>query len=265
MKSCRIEGCSKDVDSNGLCKTHASRLRRTGDPMGVRKIASRGTKVCIFPGCDQPHSSHGLCRGHRVRQIKYGDPALGNVSVGYRQQACSTGCGGPVGDGSNGMCRSCFRKTIYAANPAAQLAKNAARRAHTGQRSFPDEAEVLAAFIKARPNGADIDHILPLQAWPDLICGLHTLANVRYRPSGENRAAGSAPPPTDLTAWLEAELTKPEPEFVDQVRLYKRTAPVAPDRLCTVPGCTAKHYGAGKCRNHYRQARRAGGIKHNSG
>lgn len=35
-RTCTLDGCDKPLDSHGWCGMHASRWRRTGDPLGLR-------------------------------------------------------------------------------------------------------------------------------------------------------------------------------------------------------------------------------------
>lgn len=37
VRTCSVEGCERPVEAKGLCVMHYRRLRRTGDPLRVRK------------------------------------------------------------------------------------------------------------------------------------------------------------------------------------------------------------------------------------
>ncbi|RKX92020.1 MAG: hypothetical protein DRZ90_14325 [Spirochaetes bacterium] len=69
---CSIEGCERVHMAKGYCELHYGRLRRTGDPMKVRK--THEPTFCTIPGCDRKHAGHGYCLLHYRRFMKYGDP-----------------------------------------------------------------------------------------------------------------------------------------------------------------------------------------------
>jgi len=50
------------------------RLRRTGDPTLVRRVAKRDP-YCVIDGCDRGHYARGWCEAHYFRWRKRGDPA----------------------------------------------------------------------------------------------------------------------------------------------------------------------------------------------
>lgn len=266
QKRCSVEGCANPARSKGLCAAHVARLYRVGTPELPVKAEEpifivapvHGTcPVCASQFVPQRSDAVycGLsCRKKAERARQKHNPD--------RLAKCSS-CDEVIGDGSNGMCRSCFRKTRYAARTEHYKAQNKARRTHTGEHSHPSERAAIAEIYKATPPGADVDHIIPLDSWGDTVCGLHTVANLRYLTVAENRSRPKDPCPTDLVAWLEAELARSPIVFesVETKRNYVRTAPW-PERLCSVEGCTAKHYGSGLCRSHYRKQRRESGVDH---
>ena len=47
-----------------------------------------------------------------------------------------------------------------------------------------DEETAIIEFYKNRPQGHHVDHIIPLQH--NLVCGLHTIANLQYLPAYDN-------------------------------------------------------------------------------
>ena len=76
-------------------------------------------------------------------------------------------------------------KDWAAANRAKINATNAKRRA-AKRSAIPVWAdhEKIANIYRNRPEGHDVDHIVPLIS--DIVCGLHCEANLQYLPSKEN-------------------------------------------------------------------------------
>lgn len=80
FKECKIEGCSREVDSKGLCQMHYLRQRRGETNMSPEKLNAKGIKrppwklndpryknkgrLCDVPGCKQAFYAKGLCRKH---------------------------------------------------------------------------------------------------------------------------------------------------------------------------------------------------------
>jgi hypothetical protein len=78
-------------------------------------------------------------------------------------------------DGLNISCRMCQ----YSRNKDKQVARTAKYKAKR-LNSCPSWADLpaISDFYSACPEGYHVDHIVPLQ--DDLVCGLHTLANLQY-------------------------------------------------------------------------------------
>ncbi len=75
--SCSIEGCEHEYWANGYCRTHAMRVRSTGDPhKNARQVRAekRAATPCSSPGCEGRHHRDGWCQKHWTRIQKYGDP-----------------------------------------------------------------------------------------------------------------------------------------------------------------------------------------------
>lgn len=68
---CLVEGCSRPHEAHGYCSTHASRLRRHGDPGPVELYRKKERSPCSFEGCEQVATARGLCVGH-YDQVKRG-------------------------------------------------------------------------------------------------------------------------------------------------------------------------------------------------
>lgn len=57
------------------------RMRRTGDPTLVRRVAKRDP-YCTIDGCDNGHYARGWCEAHYFRWRKRGDPAATEPVLG---------------------------------------------------------------------------------------------------------------------------------------------------------------------------------------
>lgn len=65
MKNCSISDCEKPFYAKGLCKSHYSRARKYGDPLGKRLV--NADKTCVGDSCDNPVFARELCHGHYQR------------------------------------------------------------------------------------------------------------------------------------------------------------------------------------------------------
>lgn len=67
---CRIPGCAVTVGrggARGMCPTHYSRWRRSGDAGAAERLTRTRKGQCDISGCDRQILSRGLCRVHRDR------------------------------------------------------------------------------------------------------------------------------------------------------------------------------------------------------
>lgn len=71
--SCSVPLCGRRVQARGLCQTHYSRYRKTGDPGGpIQERQKRGT-ICSVEQCVRPVLAVGLCGAHYRRKRIDGD------------------------------------------------------------------------------------------------------------------------------------------------------------------------------------------------
>lgn len=70
-RHCRIDGCERKYQEQGLCGMHLYRWKRHGDPLYERQ---KRTGPCSIEGCNEPHSAKGYCGKHYRRWKKHGDP-----------------------------------------------------------------------------------------------------------------------------------------------------------------------------------------------
>lgn len=94
-RTCTIEGCTRKLDSKGLCQAHISRKRR-GQPM-EGPIRDRGSVAgsCSTDGCTKPITATGMCASHYG--LAYNKRVGGERRrqwIAERGDACAT-CGGP--------------------------------------------------------------------------------------------------------------------------------------------------------------------------
>lgn len=177
---------------HGYCSICYGRWEAHGDPNVLLRPQSWGIDVCTVEGCDNKHDSHGYCLTHAIRFRKYGDPLAYSPDAPHlrkvdREQLCLVqDCDEPIGDGSNGMCRSHYRKTRHAARPEHYRAKVNARRRRLREATPPwADLEKIDAIYRNCPPDYEVDHVIPLLG--KLICGLHVENNLQYLPVKENR------------------------------------------------------------------------------
>lgn len=82
MKICTVEGCTRPVHAQSMCKAHYQRWRRHEDVTAdqpVRKAQPRISDTCSVDGCDRAIHAKGLCQTHYRRQLKHGVPLAGRL------------------------------------------------------------------------------------------------------------------------------------------------------------------------------------------
>lgn len=72
--NCIVRGCHKLAKKygKGYCGMHATRLYRTGDPLGLKRPKYAGVK-CSVDSCDSQAQSNHMCEKHAQRMRRYGD------------------------------------------------------------------------------------------------------------------------------------------------------------------------------------------------
>lgn len=74
IRVCNINGCEKPHDANGLCCSHAYRLRRYGNPLEPVRQAPKGTGYIDPLGYRRQYDEHGNKKGEH---IIFAEKALG--------------------------------------------------------------------------------------------------------------------------------------------------------------------------------------------
>jgi hypothetical protein len=88
IKTCNVEGCTRDHYATGLCGMHYHRRRRTGSTGEAdSRINREGPKPCQAAGCSDDSRYAGYCNKHYTRLIRHGD-----VSVIKRQKSATGVC-----------------------------------------------------------------------------------------------------------------------------------------------------------------------------
>lgn len=194
---CSIDGCGKPTDSLGLCRTHAMRMRRHGDPV----FTTRAPPLlhgghCKIEGCEKPMvrgCGLGMCPMHYQRHRLYGDPLAPNQRTDLLDRSapcCVVGCDNIIGKlGNKGMCRLHARRAQRALRPAHYRAKLEARRRRVRIQTPPwADLAAIESFYRGRPGGMEVDHIIPLKG--SRVSGLHVIANLQYLQISDNRRKG---------------------------------------------------------------------------
>lgn len=71
---CCLEGCTqRRASKDGLCKNHAVRKRRNGDPT-IQMPRGKPRTYCKVEGCARNCAGDGYCGAHYYRWKRYGDP-----------------------------------------------------------------------------------------------------------------------------------------------------------------------------------------------
>jgi len=186
--ACSIDGCDKPQDSIGLCRTHAMRMRRHGDP--AKLLRQHLPETCVIPGCGKEPQGHGYCPQHYQRYRLYGDPLAPNQRTDLMDRSricCIDGCLDIIGKyGNKGMCRLHARRAQRARRPAHYRAKLEARRRRVRIQTPPwANLAAIESIYASCPAGMEVDHIIPLKGRN--ISGLHVETNLQYLKVSENR------------------------------------------------------------------------------
>ena len=88
---CSIPDCGKPVRARGYCESHYRKLKRSGDPNGVRAPYQKSPEVCTVDGCNRKPLGKGLCHNHYRRMSLYGDP-LGMFTKPPQRHCSLPGC-----------------------------------------------------------------------------------------------------------------------------------------------------------------------------
>ena len=73
---CSVEGCDRQSDSRGWCKSHYMRWWK-GNPDTVSLIRTKATHPCRVEGCDRATLAWGWCKRHYERwRRRGGDPSI---------------------------------------------------------------------------------------------------------------------------------------------------------------------------------------------
>lgn len=83
-----MEGCGRDVKSQGWCAAHQERVRAHGHPRA--DVPLRGEAgVCSVPGCGRRRSGEQWCEAHRARVKAHGDPRA-DIPIADRARQSAT-------------------------------------------------------------------------------------------------------------------------------------------------------------------------------
>jgi ribosomal protein S14 len=178
---CSEPGCDKPVDARGLCMSH------------YRKSTYRDPVTpCSVVGCGRRRGyADGYCAAHHQLYVRHGDP-LARATV-QATHCAECGCERVVERDRKGkfdLCRRCFRRMKWYANVVENRAKMNASQKRVRRQTPPwADMEAIRKIYRERPQGMDVDHIIPLRG--KTVSGLHVHYNLQYLPMSENRAKGA--------------------------------------------------------------------------
>ena len=77
-------GCSKKCYARGFCKSHYSKLRRTGE---LKNLLPPEPKFCSYSGCNENFSAKGFCEKHyREFKVKNNPMIYKNVELRRKER-----------------------------------------------------------------------------------------------------------------------------------------------------------------------------------
>lgn len=231
---CTFPECGNPVDSHGLCPSHAAQLRAGKEllPLGTpRPRPVRVKALCIIDDCPQVAYCRGWCRVHYQHWQRHGDP-LGS-GRGQRRRCSIEGCGG-VHYG-RGWCRGHWQKWRAFGDPlAVRQVRNTCSIEGCGEPSH-GHGYCRVHYANWNVNGDPLD-----------------FARRRNRP-------GAPAAPCTLPGCREPQVSRGwcKPHYM---LWFKHgdplwTAPERTVRLCSYPGCDARHRAYGYCDSHAAQVR----------
>lgn len=89
--------------------------------------------------------------------------------------------------GRHGLCAACY--PAHRKQRVADCRREWERRVRLSQPKLPGISEEIGRIYAARPEGHQVDHIVPLQG--QNVCGLHAPWNLQYLTPEENRKKGN--------------------------------------------------------------------------
>lgn len=132
--------------SNRLCKAHAARLRRWGDPLGGRPMNPR----CAVEDCTRKHYCRGFCELHYSRFMRHGDP-LAYIANNPRVEGTSYRLA---------HARLKSARGVASTHHCADCGQKAQDWAYLG--GAPDERTEIGRRGKPQPYSENFDYYAPL-------------------------------------------------------------------------------------------------------
>jgi hypothetical protein len=173
-ETCDVDDCGRQVQSRGMCKSHAQQMRRWGftRPFRVQEdpTPAPGMPTCIIPECGKGVFSINLCQRHYWRQRRTG-------SVNGRRQRALAGicthdnCGEP--GYARDLCKVHYLQLWRGEHPG-----------YTTGRTATGRQTVARIKCKYGITEAQYDALLKAQNGGCAICGA-----AQYRPGSSHRLA----------------------------------------------------------------------------
>jgi hypothetical protein len=77
VRQCKVDGCWRQMRSNGYCSAHNHRLMRYGDPATdvqvQERLPPRKDRGCLVDGCGARHNAKGYCLKHYAQLKRKGE------------------------------------------------------------------------------------------------------------------------------------------------------------------------------------------------
>lgn len=108
-ETCTIAGCDRPHKARGMCQTHYTHFKRTGQVKeAIRHRVVGRDPTCSVEGCNNPERANGMCQMHNQRIRRHGST---DFRVRWKESlgTCTIeGCDNPVN--SHGLCSRHYQK-----------------------------------------------------------------------------------------------------------------------------------------------------------
>lgn len=114
---CQVEGCTKPLHTKIYCGLHATRFRRYGDPLILKRIYRLTSYVCKVTSCTDRAIAKELCQHHYNNKRSSGDPLVSKLRI--RGRCSLENCLNP--HWAKNLCEYHYKLKYYQDNRAISL------------------------------------------------------------------------------------------------------------------------------------------------